>query len=82
MNVLVAGSREDVAGFGLAGVDGVVCLTPGEAEQVIARTDADTLVLVSGELGAAARRFAEDRLCVVLPVIALPVIAHPTIARS
>jgi vacuolar-type H+-ATPase subunit F/Vma7 len=51
MTPLVVGTREDVAGFALAGVDGVVCATPGEAGQAIARAGADTLVIVSAEFG-------------------------------
>lgn len=46
MKVLVIGTREDVAGFALAGVEGVACETREEAERVLARADAETLVLL------------------------------------
>ena len=65
MKLLVVGSREDVAGFALAGVGGVVCATRDDAEQAIARADADTLLFVSSEFAQAAD---PARLLVVLPV--------------
>lgn len=46
MKVLVIGSRDDVAGFALAGVDGVVCETREEADRAVARAGPDTLVLI------------------------------------
>lgn len=64
MKALVAGSREDVAGFALAGVDGVVCATREEAAQALARADEDTLLFVSAEL---AQAVDPARLKVVLP---------------
>ena len=64
MKPLVAGSPEDVAGFALAGVDGVVCATGDEAAQAIARADDDTLLFVSAELAPSVDR---SRLHVVLP---------------
>ena len=47
MRLLVIGTREDVAGFALAGVDGVVCETAAEA---IEKAGEDVLVIVSNEL--------------------------------
>jgi vacuolar-type H+-ATPase subunit F/Vma7 len=64
MNALVIGTPEDVAGFALAGVDGVVCETAGEAAQAISRANEDTLVLVSAKF---ARHDEPRRLLVVLP---------------
>ena len=64
MKPLVAGSREDVAGFALAGVDGVVCTTREDAEEAIARADEDTLLFVSSEF---AQVVDPARLLVVLP---------------
>ena len=49
MKLLVVGTPEDVTGFALAGVEGVVCTNRDEARQAIANADADTLVLVSAE---------------------------------
>jgi vacuolar-type H+-ATPase subunit F/Vma7 len=50
MRPLVVGTREDVAGFALAGIDGVVCTTRQEADQAIVQAGTDTLVIVSAEL--------------------------------
>ena len=64
MKPLAIGSREDVAGFALAGVDGVVCATREDVEQAIARADEDTLFFVSAELA----QFVDPaQLLVVLP---------------
>ena len=67
MKPLVVGSREDVAGFALTGVDGVVCATREDAEQAIARADEDTLLILSAELAVGSSRLAGDRPYVVLP---------------
>lgn len=64
MTPLVVGSREDVAGFALAGAGGVVCATRDEAAQVIARADENTLLFVSAEFAEVADPV---RLQVVLP---------------
>ena len=56
MTPLVVGTREDVAGFALAGVAGVVCGTRREAEGAIANATADTLVIVSAEFAGATAR--------------------------
>jgi vacuolar-type H+-ATPase subunit F/Vma7 len=64
MTPLVVGTREDVAGFALAGIDGVVCATRQEADQAIARADQDTLVFVSAEF---AREAPRGPLVVALP---------------
>jgi len=64
MKSLVVGTREDVAGFALAGVDGVVCANREDAEQAIAHADDDTLLIVSAEF---ARSVQPGRLAVVLP---------------
>ena len=64
MKPLVVGTREDVAGFALAGVEGVVCATRDEAAQAIARADDDTLLFVSAELAPVVDR---ARLQVILP---------------
>ena len=49
MTPLVVGTPEDVAGFALAGIEGVVCTTREEAERAIADAAADTLLIVSPE---------------------------------
>ena len=68
MNPLAVGSREDVAGFALAGVDGVVCATREDAEQAIARADEGALLILSAEFAVGSSRSAGDgRLVVVLP---------------
>ncbi|HEX7830981.1 MAG TPA: V-type ATP synthase subunit F [Thermoanaerobaculia bacterium] len=63
MNALVVGTREDVAGFALAGIAGVICATRDEAEQAIKRA-ADSLVFVSSQFCKAKPR---EGLVVVLP---------------
>lgn len=47
MKPFVVGSREDVAGFALAGIDGVVCATREEADKLVAQATDDTLVFLS-----------------------------------
>jgi vacuolar-type H+-ATPase subunit F/Vma7 len=64
MKLLVVGTPEDVTGFALAGVEGVVCTDREEAAQAIANADADTLVLVSAEH---ARGLTPNALVVALP---------------
>ena len=65
MTPFVVGTREDVVGFALAGVEGVVCATREEAGQAISRADETTLLLVSAGF---AREIPRDRLAVALPV--------------
>lgn len=60
----VIGSPEDVAGFALAGIDGIVCATRQEAREAIARVEEEALLLVSAEF---ARELPRGRLAVVLP---------------
>ena len=67
MKPFVIGTQEDVAGFALAGIEGVVCATREEADQTISRADEDTLLIVSHELAVGSWRLAGDRLLVVLP---------------
>lgn len=67
MTFFVVGTVEDVAGFALAGIDGVVCHTPDEAARAIATTDVEALIIVSNGLLARGWRSSGDRLCVVLP---------------
>jgi vacuolar-type H+-ATPase subunit F/Vma7 len=62
MTLLVVGTREDVAGFALAGVEGLVCRTREEALQAMERAGDDVLVLVSPEFAPAVGPFS-----VVLP---------------
>ena len=64
MKLLVVGTPEDVTGFALAGVEGVVCADRKEAAQATSNADADTLVLVSAEY---ARRLTQNALVVALP---------------
>jgi vacuolar-type H+-ATPase subunit F/Vma7 len=64
MTPFVVGAPEDVVGFALAGIEGVVCKTREEAHQAIANIDADTLVMVSAEF---AREIPRDRLAIALP---------------
>ena len=51
---IVVGTREDVAGFALAGVNGVVCKTREEASAAIEQSGAETLVILSTEFAAEA----------------------------
>ena len=62
MTLLVVGTREDVAGFALAGVEGLICRTREEAIAAAERAGDDVLVLLSPEFAPAAGRF-----CIVLP---------------
>lgn len=64
MKPLVIGTREDVVGFTLAGVEGVACATREEAGQAISGADEDTLLMVSAEF---AREIPRDRLAIALP---------------
>ena len=64
MNLFVVGTREDVAGFALAGIRGAVCTTREEAAKVIARAEADALLLVSSKF---ASELPRERLGVALP---------------
>jgi vacuolar-type H+-ATPase subunit F/Vma7 len=64
MTPFVVGAPEDVVGFALAGIKGVVCKTREEAHQAIADAAADTLVIVSAEF---AREIPRDRLALALP---------------
>jgi vacuolar-type H+-ATPase subunit F/Vma7 len=64
MKLLVVGTPEDVTGFALAGVEGIVCADREKAAQAIANTNADTLVFVSAEY---ARAFASNALVVASP---------------
>lgn len=64
MRPLVVGSREDVAGFTLAGLEGVACATREEAGQAISHADQATLLIVSAEF---AREIPRDRLAIALP---------------
>ena len=64
MKPLVVGTPEDVAGFALAGIEGVVCMTREEAERAIAGAAKETLLIVSPEF---ARVLPRERLGVALP---------------
>ena len=64
MRPLVVGTREDVVGFALAGIAGVVCATREEADRAIARADADTLLILSPEF---TREVPRERLAIALP---------------
>lgn len=64
MKLLVVGTPDDVTGFALAGVDGVVCTNREEAERAIAHADVDTLVFVSAERAPGLTR---EALVIALP---------------
>ena len=64
MTPLVVGTREDVAGFALIGIDGVVCATRDEAAEAIDRAAIDALVMISADFAGAMPR---DRFIVALP---------------
>ena len=64
MKPLVIGTREDVAGFALAGIEGVVCATREEADQAISRADEGRLLIISPEF---AREVPRDRFAIALP---------------
>ena len=65
MTPFVIGTPEDVVGFALAGVEGVVCATGVEARQAISGADEDTLLIVSAQF---AREIPRDRCAIALPV--------------
>lgn len=65
MRPIVIGTPDDIAGFALAGVDGVVCTTSDEARKAIARAGEDALVILSAEFAGAVPR--DNTLAVVLP---------------
>ena len=56
MKPLVVGTREDVAGFALAGIEGVV----GGMSEALGHADEETLLIVSNELAVGGWRLAED----------------------
>ena len=64
MTPLVVGTPEDVAGFALAGLEGVVCTTREEADRAIAGAAEGTLLIVSPEF---AHAFPRERLGAALP---------------
>ena len=47
MKPLVIGTREDVAGFALAGIEGVVCETREEVARAMTQAGPESLVIVS-----------------------------------
>ena len=64
MTLLAIGTPEDVDGFALAGIEGVVCANVAEAERAIANAATDALLIVSAEFALALPR---GRLGVTLP---------------
>ena len=64
MTPLIVGTREDVTGFALAGIEGVVCTALEQVDLAIERAGAETLVIVSAEL---ARQTPRGPLVVALP---------------
>jgi vacuolar-type H+-ATPase subunit F/Vma7 len=63
----VIGTREDVTGFALAGVEGVVCTTAEEASRAIERAGEDVLVILSPDLSSCRLPTANCPLMIVLP---------------
>jgi vacuolar-type H+-ATPase subunit F/Vma7 len=64
MTPFVIGTREDIAGFALVGIEGVECTSSQEAGQAVSSVDEDTLLIVSAEF---AREIPRDRLAIALP---------------
>lgn len=64
MTPLVVGTPEDVAGFALAGIEGVVCTTREDADRAIAGAVEGTLLIVSPEF---ARALPHERPGAALP---------------
>jgi len=64
MKPFVIGSPEDVVGFALAGIDGVICATREEADAALTRVDAGVLVIMSADV---ARAPSPGNLIVALP---------------
>lgn len=62
MKPFVIGTREDVTGFALAGVAGVVCESRDDAKRAIERADRDTLLILSAECAC-----DTSRIHIVLP---------------
>jgi hypothetical protein len=67
MTPLVIGTREDVAGFALAGIEGVVRANREEAIQAIARADDNALLIVSARMADGGWQMAGGRLVVLPP---------------
>jgi vacuolar-type H+-ATPase subunit F/Vma7 len=63
---LVVGTRDDVAGFALAGVPGMVCTTREEIAAAFAAAGDDALVILSASIAALAPE-RTPQLVVVLP---------------
>ena len=57
MTPFVIGTREDVVGFALAGVDGVICAGPEEADRALSQLKSNQIAIVSA--GIAQERIAE-----------------------
>lgn len=76
MTPLVIGTREDVAGFALAGVGGTICATANDVERAFDKLPADAIVILSptAAILAAARiadweKSGSGPLFVILPSI-------------
>ena len=66
MTPFVIGTREDVAGFALAGVDGAICNTDDEANRALMELRRDQIAIVSAEFANCAA-IARAPMHVILP---------------
>jgi len=74
MTPLVIGTRDDVVGFGLAGVGGTICRTADEVERALGDLRGDEIVILSattallaGERIAELEKSVGGPLFVILP---------------
>ena len=65
MTPFVIGTREDVTGFALAGIDGVICSNTEEVNRAIAQLRADQIAILSADF-AECEKNARTTLVVVL----------------
>jgi vacuolar-type H+-ATPase subunit F/Vma7 len=65
MTPFVVGTREDVVGFALAGVDGVICSSPDEVNQALSKMRSDQFAILSADF-AECEKNARTTLIVVL----------------
>jgi vacuolar-type H+-ATPase subunit F/Vma7 len=65
MTPFVIGTREDVTGFGLTGVDGIICSNAEEVNRALAQLRSDQIAILSADF-AECEKNARTTLVVVL----------------
>ncbi|HUJ13251.1 MAG TPA: V-type ATP synthase subunit F [Thermoanaerobaculia bacterium] len=66
MTPFVIGTRPDVVGFALAGIDGTICATAAEADRALSELTPDHIAIVSPEF-AECEQLERAAMYVVLP---------------